>query len=63
MTVPTHTLPNHARTVVIGGGGIGCSIAYHLALQGRSDIVVLERSKLTLGIRRVLRAGSACTVN
>jgi 4-methylaminobutanoate oxidase (formaldehyde-forming) len=43
------TLPNHARTVVIGGGVIGCSIAYHLAREGRKDIVVLERSKLTSG--------------
>lgn len=43
------TLPTHARTVVIGGGVIGCSIAYHLAREGRSDIVVLERSKLTSG--------------
>jgi len=43
------TLPSHARTVVIGGGVIGCSIAYHLAREGRKDIVVLERSKLTSG--------------
>ncbi|MDA7966429.1 FAD-dependent oxidoreductase [Ruegeria sp.] len=42
-------LPTHARTVVIGGGVIGCSIAYHLAREGRQDIVVLERSKLTSG--------------
>lgn len=43
------TLPRHTRTVVIGGGVIGCSIAYHLARQGRQDIVVLERSRLTSG--------------
>ena len=43
------SLPTHARTVVIGGGVIGCSIAYHLAHEGRQDIVVLERSKLTSG--------------
>ena len=43
------TLPSHARTVIIGGGVIGCSIAYHLAREGRKDIVVLERSKLTSG--------------
>ncbi|MBO9446919.1 FAD-dependent oxidoreductase [Ruegeria sp. R14_0] len=43
------TLPSAARTVVIGGGVIGCSIAYHLAREGRKDIVVLERSKLTSG--------------
>ncbi|WP_037313375.1 GcvT family protein [Ruegeria halocynthiae] len=43
------TLPTNARTVVIGGGVIGCSIAYHLAREGRRDIVVVERSKLTSG--------------
>ena len=43
------SLPSHARTVVIGGGVIGCSIAYHLAREGREDIVLLERSKLTSG--------------
>ncbi len=42
-------LPTHARTVIIGGGVIGCSIAYHLAREGRKDIVLLERSKLTSG--------------
>ena len=43
------TLPTHAWTVIIGGGVIGCSIAYHLAREGRQNIVVLERSKLTSG--------------
>ncbi|UWQ90300.1 FAD-dependent oxidoreductase [Rhodobacteraceae bacterium M382] len=43
------SLPKQARTVIIGGGVIGCSIAYHLAREGRKDIVVLERSKLTSG--------------
>ncbi len=43
------TLPAHSRTVIIGGGVIGCSIAYHLAREGRKEIVVLERSKLTSG--------------
>ncbi|WP_166416921.1 GcvT family protein [Cochlodiniinecator piscidefendens] len=43
------TLPTQARTVIIGGGVIGCSIAYHLAREGRKDVVVIERSKLTSG--------------
>lgn len=43
------SLPSQARTVIIGGGVIGCSIAYHLAREGRKDIVLLERSKLTSG--------------
>ena len=42
-------LPTHARVVVIGGGIIGCSTAYHLARLGWKDIVLLERAKLTSG--------------
>src|SRR5512137_824035 len=43
------TLPRHARVVVIGGGIIGTSTAYHLALLGWKDVVLLERHKLTAG--------------
>ncbi|MCB9942882.1 MAG: GcvT family protein [Geminicoccaceae bacterium] len=39
----------HAQAVVIGGGVIGCSILYHLAKFGWSDVVLLERSELTSG--------------
>jgi 4-methylaminobutanoate oxidase (formaldehyde-forming) len=42
-------LPTHAQIVVIGGGIIGCSVAYHLAKLGKRDIVLLERNKLTSG--------------
>src|SRR6185312_10305318 len=42
-------LPTHARAVIIGGGIIGCSTAYHLARLGWRDIVLLERAKLTSG--------------
>ncbi len=42
-------LPSAARVVVIGGGVMGCSIAYHLAKAGCSDVVVLERKQLTSG--------------
>lgn len=42
-------MKTHAQAVVIGGGLIGCSILYHLAKQGWSDIVLLERSELTSG--------------
>lgn len=41
--------PSRAQVVVIGGGIIGCSIAYHLAKRGISDVVLLERKKLTCG--------------
>ena len=42
-------LPRHARAVIIGGGVAGCSVAYHLALQGWTDVVLLERKRLTSG--------------
>jgi 4-methylaminobutanoate oxidase (formaldehyde-forming) len=42
-------LPNKASVVVIGGGVIGCSLAYHLAKLGWSDVVLLERQQLTSG--------------
>ena len=46
----THeTFPASARYVVIGGGIMGSSTAYHLALNGETDVVVLERSKLQCG--------------
>ena len=43
------TLPESADFVVIGGGIIGCSVAYHLAEQGRGDVLLLERDQLTSG--------------
>ena len=42
-------LPKKARAVIIGGGVIGCSIAYHLGKLGWSDTVLLERQQLTSG--------------
>ena len=41
--------PTQARAVVIGGGIVGCSTAYHLAKLGWSDTIVVERHKLTSG--------------
>ena len=38
-----------ANVVVIGGGIVGCSIAYHLTQLGISDVVLLERKKMTSG--------------
>ncbi|MBY6066132.1 FAD-dependent oxidoreductase [Leisingera aquaemixtae] len=42
-------LPNKARVVIIGGGVIGCSVAYHLTKLGWKDVVLLERKQLTSG--------------
>ncbi len=42
-------VPSHARAVIVGGGVIGCSVAYHLAKRGWRDIVLLERRRLTSG--------------
>ena len=42
-------LPTQARAVIIGGGISGCSVAYHLARAGWTDIVLLERKQLTSG--------------
>ncbi len=43
------SVPGSARIVVVGGGAVGCSIAYHLARLGLRDVVVLEKSGLTHG--------------
>ena len=42
-------LPNRARVVIVGGGIVGCSVAYHLTLRGWTDVVLLERKQLTCG--------------
>ncbi len=42
-------MKNHARVVVIGGGVVGCSILYHLARYGWTDVVLIERQELTSG--------------
>jgi glycine cleavage system T protein len=42
-------LPTSARVVIIGGGVIGCSVAYHLTKLGWKDVVLLERKQLTSG--------------
>jgi 4-methylaminobutanoate oxidase (formaldehyde-forming) len=42
-------LPTKARVVIIGGGVVGCSVAYHLAKLGWTDVVLLERKRLTSG--------------
>ena len=48
LTVPIPTFPDEANVIIIGGGVIGCSIAYHLGKLGWKDILLLERKKLIL---------------
>src|SRR5688500_16659538 len=47
--MPEPVIPKQARVVVVGGGVIGCSVAYHLARMGEKDVVLLERDRLTSG--------------
>jgi len=42
-------VPSQARVVIIGGGIMGCGLAYHLAHQGWTDVVLLEKAELTSG--------------
>lgn len=49
MPVPDDSIPASARVVIIGGGVIGCSVAYHLIELGCSEVVLLERAQLTSG--------------
>ena len=43
------SLPSQAQFVVVGGGIIGCSTAYHLARDHKADVIVLEQGKVTSG--------------
>ncbi len=49
MTTHSDQLPDRAQVVVVGGGIAGCSIAYHLARRGVTDVVLLEQNQLTGG--------------
>ena len=42
-------LPTHARVVIVGGGIVGVGLAYHLALEGWRDVVLVEKGELTSG--------------
>ncbi len=45
----SNAIPSHARVVIIGGGIVGASTAYHLTKLGVADVVLLEQGKLTCG--------------
>src|SRR5574341_946067 len=42
-------MKTHAQVVIIGGGVIGCSVAYHLTAMGWTDVLLVERDELTSG--------------
>jgi 4-methylaminobutanoate oxidase (formaldehyde-forming) len=46
---PGGDLPSSAKVVIVGGGIVGCSVAYHLGKMGWSDVLLLERAKLSSG--------------
>ena len=48
-SVSTQTIPTQAKVVIVGGGIMGCGLAYHLAHEGWSDVVLLEKAELTSG--------------
>ena len=43
------SLPSRAQVVIVGGGIVGCSLAYHLSKLGWRDVLLLERKQLTCG--------------
>src|SRR5882757_4642369 len=45
----SHPFPASARAVIIGGGVIGCSLAYHLVKLGWRDVILLEQGRLSCG--------------
>ena len=49
MDKTSSALPSQAQVVIIGGGIIGCSLAYHLTKIGYKDVIILERGHLTCG--------------
>ncbi|MBK5109714.1 MAG: FAD-binding oxidoreductase, partial [Anaerolineales bacterium] len=48
-TNSSSSLPTHAQVIIIGGGVIGCSLAYHLTKLGWKDVLLLEKTQLTAG--------------
>ncbi len=48
-TVAEQNFPTHAKVVIVGGGVMGCGLAYHLTHEGWEDVVLLEKAELTSG--------------
>ncbi|MBL8674077.1 MAG: FAD-binding oxidoreductase, partial [Rhodospirillales bacterium] len=49
MTENAPALPTQARVVIVGGGIVGCSVAYHLTKLGWTDVVLIEKGRLSSG--------------
>src|SRR5215212_3476966 len=49
MSMSTKSLPTRAQVVIIGGGVIGTSVAYHLTKLGYTDVVLIEQGQLSSG--------------
>ena len=47
--MPSNDVPQRAQVVIVGGGAVGCSVAYHLARLGWTDVVLLEQGQLSCG--------------
>ena len=47
--MPSSDVPQRAQVVIVGGGAVGCSVAYHLAKLGWTDVVLLEQGQLSCG--------------
>ena len=54
------SLPDRARVVIIGGGVIGTSVAYHLTKLGVTDVVLVEQGQLSCGTTWHSRSRPAC---
>ena len=58
-------LPKHVDVAIIGGGIVGCSIAYHLTKIGITSVAVLERKQLTTSCPALPQSGASarpCTI-
>lgn len=60
MLAPAMSVPGTASVVVVGGGVVGCSIAYHLARRGQRDVVVVEREAVGAGTTSKAAGGIRC---
>ena len=49
MVMTSDMVPSTAKVVIVGGGVMGCGLAYHLAHEGWTDVVLLEKAELTSG--------------